>query len=144
VTSKRLDRLRKVFGHVKHRKTPQSGKLGDDDALDELIEAYKTANLKVDTEAGFSFDELTKGLQEGQFKKVCFVTGAGISVAAGIPDFRSKGGLYENLGKKYGKSTPEELMTLEFFMEKPEVLYELMREFMKSTVSSKLKPDSSD
>lgn len=135
VTSKRLDRLRKVFGHIKHRKTPQTGKLGDDDPLDELIETYKQMNTKDDFEKGFSFEELVDGFKNEEFKKVVFITGAGISVAAGIPDFRSKGGLYEELGKKYGKSEPEELMTLDFFQENPECLYGIMKEFLKADVN---------
>ena len=30
-------------------------------------------------------------------KNVSFLTGAGVSVNAGIPDFRSKGGMYDTL-----------------------------------------------
>lgn len=136
VTSKRLDRLRKVFGHIKHRKTPQTGRLGDDDDLDDLIDAFKQLNIKEDTEVGFSFDELVQGFKDNSYKKVTFITGAGISVAAGIPDFRSKGGLYETLGKKYGKSEPEQMMALDFFLEHPECLYSIMREFFKADVKS--------
>lgn len=134
ITSKRLDRLRKIFGHIKHRKTPEVGTLGDDDALDELIAKYKEMNIKDGAEIGYSFDELVDNFKNGEFKKIAFITGAGISVAAGIPDFRSKGGLYENLGKKYGKNNPEELMTLDFFMEHPECLYSIIKEFLKSDV----------
>lgn len=138
VTSKRLDRLRKIFGHIKHRKTPQTGRLGDDDPLDELIEAYKQINLKEDLETGYTFNELVDGFKSKSFKKVVFITGAGISVAAGIPDFRSSGGLYETLGKKYGKSEPEEMMRLDFFLEHPECLYSIMKEFMKADVSKSI------
>lgn len=33
--------------------------------------------------------------------KITFFTGAGISVASGIPDFRSIGGLYDEISKKW-------------------------------------------
>lgn len=134
VTSKRLDRLRKVFGHIKHRKTVQTTKLGDDDALDQLIEAYNTHNLK-QKGGNFSYADLVGGLKAGNFKKVVIVTGAGISVSAGIPDFRSSGGLYEELGKKFGCSTPEQLMTLSKFLEQPEIFYSIMKEFMRHEVN---------
>lgn len=41
-----------------------------------------------------------KGLKNKEYKKIVFLTGAGLSVAAGIPDFRTPGtGLYSKLEK---------------------------------------------
>lgn len=40
-------------------------------------------------------DQLIKRLKAGC--RVAFLTGAGISVSAGIPDFRSPGGMYDTL-----------------------------------------------
>jgi NAD-dependent SIR2 family protein deacetylase len=51
------------------------------------------------------------------------MTGAGISVSAGIPDFRSpKTGVYANLAE-YNLPSPESLFTLSYFLEKPEPFY---------------------
>lgn len=45
----------------------------------------------------YNYEDFVNGLRDNKFKKVVFLTGAGISVAAGIPDFRSPGGLYSTL-----------------------------------------------
>lgn len=48
-------------------------------------------------------------------KKIIFMNGAGISTAAGIPDFRSpKTGLYANL-QKYNLPDPHLIFYLDFF-----------------------------
>ena len=57
------------------------------------------------------------------------MTGAGISVSCGIPDFRSpKTGVYANL-KEYDLPTPESIFTLDYFLEKPDAFYKFMQNF---------------
>ena len=78
----------------------------------------------------FTYQKLVEGFKQKKFKKVAVVTGAGISVAAGIPDFRSpKTGLYANLGQ-YNLPSPESMFELAYFQKKPQAFYHLAKEFL--------------
>lgn len=67
-------------------------------------------------------------LSESHRRNIIILSGAGISTAAGIPDFRSpKSGLYANL-KKYNLPYPEAIFDIEYFMERPEPFGKLARE----------------
>lgn len=60
--------------------------------------------------------------------KITFFTGAGISVASGIPDFRSIGGLYDEISKK-GLS-PEYLLSTEYFQNDPDGFINFCHEYL--------------
>ena len=63
----------------------------------------------------------------GKCRNIVWLSGAGISVAAGIPDFRSKGsGLYASLAR-YKLPTPESIFDIEFFYRDPRPFYDLAR-----------------
>ena len=90
--------------------------------LNDLI-----ANLKIsDQENPFKTKDLptlASLLKSGHFKRIVVMTGAGISVNAGIPDFRSKGGLYETLKQK-GYPKPEKIFDLSEFKRNPSLFFE--------------------
>ena len=53
-------------------------------------------------------------------KHIAFLTGAGISVASGIPTFRGKGGFWTKDGNEYEAT---KLLTNHFLKEKPELVW---------------------
>lgn len=60
----------------------------------------------------FNYEKMVEGLKNGTFKRILVLTGAGISVSAGIPDFRTPGtGLYSNL-KEYNLPRPEAIFDI--------------------------------
>jgi len=63
-----------------------------------------------------------------KFSKVLVLTGAGVSVAAGIPDFRTPGtGLYDNL-EKYNLPHPTAVFDLDFYRSNPVPFVTLAKE----------------
>lgn len=51
---------------------------------------------------------LARLIHSKECRRISFLTGAGVSVAAGIPDFRSPGGMYETLRPELLTATPEQ------------------------------------
>ncbi len=61
-------------------------------------------------------------------KNIVFFGGAGVSTESGIPDFRSKDGLYAAMNK-YGYP-PERILSHSFFVEHPDIFYRYYRKHM--------------
>jgi NAD-dependent deacetylase len=58
---------------------------------------------------------------------ITFFTGAGVSCASGIPDFRGGNGLYDQTGNNI---SPEEILSRDFFYRNPLVFYAFYRSSM--------------
>ena len=82
------------------------------------------------------YNEFISLFKNNFFKKIIFMVGAGISTTAGIPDFRSKTGLFKQLQEKYNMQSPEEFFEISTFLENPNFFYE----FCKIFDLSKIKP----
>ena len=58
---------------------------------------------------------------------VIFLGGAGVSTESGIPDFRSKNGLYHRKNKKFSEYKPEYLLSYDCLKHKPEIFFDYYR-----------------
>ncbi|KAG0263046.1 NAD-dependent histone deacetylase sir2 [Actinomortierella ambigua] len=64
-------------------------------------------------------------------KNIMVLTGAGVSVSCGIPDFRSEDGIYSRLSE-FQLDDPQQMFDLEFFKDRPEIFYSFAREIFPS------------
>ena len=70
---------------------------------------------------------------------VVFLGGAGVSTESGIPDFRSKDGLYHKKEKKYSRYTPEYLLSHDCLKHEPKVFFDYYRKHLDAR---KVKPNA--
>ncbi|KAI8393569.1 DHS-like NAD/FAD-binding domain-containing protein [Radiomyces spectabilis] len=64
-------------------------------------------------------------------KNVMIVSGAGVSVSCGIPDFRSETGIYSRL-QEYHLDDPQQMFDIEYFRDSPEIFYSFAKELYPS------------
>ncbi len=62
--------------------------------------------------------------------KICFFGGAGVSTESGVPDFRSKDGLYNQHDVRFDMYQPEYLLSHSCLINEPKVYYEFHRQKM--------------
>ena len=58
---------------------------------------------------------------------IVFLGGAGVSTESGIPDFRSKDGLYRKADKRFSRYSPEYLLSDQCLSREPEVFFSYFR-----------------
>lgn len=70
---------------------------------------------------------------------VAFLGGAGVSTESGIPDFRSKDGLYRKTDRRFSRYRPEYLLSSDCLFRKPEVFFSYFR---KNLDCRKIEPNA--
>lgn len=79
-----------------------------------------------------TFDERIEKFQNliESSNRIVFFGGAGVSTESGIPDFRSKDGLYNQKDIRFDKYEPEYLLSRDCLMDNPKMFYEFYRQKM--------------
>ena len=72
------------------------------------------------------YEELNRIISESEH--IVFFGGAGVSTESGIPDFRSKDGLYNQHDVQFEHYTPEYLLSIDCLEDEPKVFYEFYRQ----------------
>ncbi len=74
------------------------------------------------------YEKLREYIEESN--NIVFFGGAGVSTESGIPDFRSKDGLYNQHDIQFDKYEPEYLLSRDCLYNNPKVFYEFYRQKM--------------
>ncbi|KAJ8323237.1 NAD-dependent histone deacetylase sir2, variant 2 [Batrachochytrium dendrobatidis] len=83
-----------------------------------------------------TFDDALRLIKDAQ--NIIVLTGAGCSVSCGIPDFRSKNGIYSRLDE-FELEDPQQMFDIKYFRIRPETFYS----FAKEIYPSNFKPSPS-
>jgi len=110
---------------------PEEG--GEEISLTEVKELLESLKIKDTTKivpalSALTIEAVANGIKAGKFTNIIVMSGAGISVSAGIPDFRTPGtGLYDNL-QKYNLPYPEAIFEISYFKKNPKPFFLLAKE----------------
>ena len=123
---------------------------GRDDAVDKKQADSAIPGLQPGLELDDILECIARYVKSPQCKSIVFLTGAGLSTGAGIPDFRSVGGMYDTLRpelltateeqRRMMKSVETHVVSAELFAETPLPYLELRRPFILGTQEEKWKP----
>jgi len=114
----------------------QKSNLSELDDLSDLMQNLSDFNLETKCDLyrpekllnSLDLNGVASFMKSDKCKKIIVMCGAGLSTAAGIPDFRTPGtGLYYNL-QKYNLPKPQDVFRLSYFKKNPKPFYSLAKE----------------
>ncbi|KAF8071129.1 sirt2 [Scenedesmus sp. PABB004] len=98
--------------------------LGDDGAAQQLLQQVKRPLAL----PSLDLRGVAEYIKSGKARRIVTMTGAGTSVSAGIPDFRTPGtGLYSQL-ERFALPEPEAVFSIKFFKKDPKPFHLLAKE----------------
>lgn len=117
-------------------------KVTTDDVKESATTTTTTTEKDDDNEdkAPATLKRVAEWIKHDDVQHILVLTGAGVSVAAGIPDFRTPGtGLYDNL-RKYNLPYAEAVFDIHYYQQNPHPFVQLASELWPSLSESAPKP----
>ncbi|KAL9649280.1 hypothetical protein ABK040_004300 [Willaertia magna] len=100
---------------------------GEEEEKEETVEEKK---VEISSDNLQAIEILAEKIKNIDDESIIVLTGAGLSTASGIPDFRTPGtGLYDNL-ERYNLPHATAIFELSYFEENPKPFFELSRDFI--------------
>merc|ERR1712130_298127 len=97
--------------------------------IEKTLNSLTLNNIEPDYKYGRINDFNDCVLHIKNCKNIVIVTGAGISTSCGIPDFRSAGGLYDTIRKRFPNMTdPTDFFSIRYFEKEPKPFFEMASE----------------
>ncbi|XP_014291547.1 NAD-dependent protein deacetylase sirtuin-2 [Halyomorpha halys] len=134
------EQLEKLTDTSVREKPKSDSRHGDDmshetDVVDELATQLQNIKLPNQILCDLSIYGIVSYIKKRPCLNIITMVGAGISTAAGIPDFRSpETGIYNNL-QKYNLPYPQAIFELEYFKKYPEPFYQLTSDLLPGEYS---------
>lgn len=95
-----------------------------------------TTGAKNALQTAFDIDDVVHKLKSGEMKNIVVMTGAGLSTAAGIPDFRSPNGVFDKIQRERNVKNAVEVFNIDYFRRDPTVYYDRFRTYLEPTQES--------
>ncbi len=94
-----------------------------------ILDEFREQRRKERYRRSLSEEQKTEMLRQiiAESSNIVFLGGAGVSTESGIPDFRSKDGLYRKNDKKFARYRPEYLLSDQCLRREPEVFFAYFR-----------------
>uniref|UniRef100_A0A915HHK8 Deacetylase sirtuin-type domain-containing protein n=1 Tax=Romanomermis culicivorax TaxID=13658 RepID=A0A915HHK8_ROMCU len=73
------------------------------------------------------FKKIADFIRSGLCSKVIVMAGAGISTPSGLPDFRSKGGVFDQVMRNFDLPYPESVFDIFYFRRDPRIFFQLAK-----------------
>ncbi|GAB4819426.1 hypothetical protein N2152v2_006472 [Parachlorella kessleri] len=102
-------------------------------AVEDEVDEYGRQSVREQLLPSFDLQGVAELIKSGKARRIVCMCGAGISVSAGIPDFRTPGsGLYHKL-EKYNLPYPQAVFEIDFFKANPRPFFLLAKELFPGT-----------